>query len=49
MAPRKKEKVSPKIARANLDELLADRYHGASNISEIRYQVLYSVLKSFEL
>lgn len=46
---RKAKKQSPKVAPANLDELLEDRYHGASNISGIRYQILFSVLKSFDL
>jgi hypothetical protein len=46
---KKNKKILPRIPRTNLHKLFTERYHGASNISGIRYQVLYSVLKSFEL
>ncbi len=32
-----------------LDTLLRSRYHGASNITGIRFQLLYSVLRAFDL
>ena len=32
-----------------LNRLLADRYHGAVNIAGIRFQLMYSLLKAFDL
>ncbi|MCX5806770.1 MAG: hypothetical protein NT010_12035 [Proteobacteria bacterium] len=32
-----------------LDKLLQSRYHGATNITGIRYQLLYSLFRSFDL
>lgn len=37
-----------KILRKELDTLLKTRFHGAVNIRGIRYQILYSVLRSFD-
>ncbi len=35
--------------KQQLEELLQSRYHGAVNISGIRYQVAYSILRAFDL
>jgi hypothetical protein len=35
--------------KARLDQLFKDRFHGASNIKGIRFQILYSILRAFEL
>jgi len=35
--------------RGSLDTLFKSRYHGAANIRGIRYQILYSVLRGFDL
>lgn len=50
-ARRKKRKVQTreKAARQELNVLLETRFHGAVNIRGIRYQILYSILRAFDL
>jgi len=40
---------NPELQNARLDRLFEERYSGASNIKGIRFQILYTVLKAFEL
>ncbi|RCV65353.1 hypothetical protein C5S53_04195 [Methanophagales archaeon] len=50
-ARREKRKVQTreKAARQELNVLLETRFHGAVNIRGIRYQILYSILRAFDL
>lgn len=50
-ARRKKRKVQTreKATRQELNVLLETRFHGAANIRGIRYQILYSILRAFDL
>ena len=40
---------SPRNIIKNLDDLLSTRFKGAVNIRGIRYQLLYSLLRVFDL
>lgn len=43
------EQNGEKAVRSKLDTLLDTRFHGAVNIRGIRYQILYSILRAFDL
>lgn len=34
---------------SDIDHIIKTRYHGAANIRGIRYQILYSILRAFDL
>ena len=44
-----KRQTSKKTVGRELDALLNTRFHGAANIRGIRYQILYSLLRAFDL
>lgn len=46
---KQKAQTGKKAIRQELDALLKTRFHGAVNISGIRYQILYSILRAFDL
>lgn len=46
---KQKTQTGKKVVRKELDKLLKTRFHGAVNIRGIRYQMLYSILRAFDL
>jgi hypothetical protein len=37
------------VRSSDIDTIFRARYHGAANIRGIKYQILYSVLRAFDL
>ncbi|KAF5431758.1 hypothetical protein C5S39_05060 [Candidatus Methanophagaceae archaeon] len=46
---KQKKQTGKNVMRRELDALLKTRFHGAVNIRGIRYQILYSLLRAFDL
>jgi len=49
MGEKQKKQTGKKAESQELDALLKRRFHGAVNIRGIRYQILYSILRAFDL
>jgi len=49
MGEKQKKQTGKKAVSHELDALLKTRFHGAVNIRGIRYQMLYSILRAFNL
>ena len=49
LGEKQKKQTGKKVMRRELDALLKTRFHGAVSIRGIRYQILYSLLRAFDL